>query len=88
MKTEWIPKGICSKKISVEIEGGLVKQVEFAADVCPGNGLALPILIQGQPAAEVAAKLKGVPCGRKATSCADQLARAIDENLRLQEQAA
>ena len=49
---------------------------------CMGNLRAISKLIEGKNAKEVADILRGNTCGGKSTSCADQLARAIDEALK------
>ncbi len=74
-------KGVCSKKITFEIEKGIVKDVKFYSG-CPGNLLGISRLVEGLPAGEVVKKLKGIKCGDKSTSCPDQLARAIEEKMR------
>ena len=77
MKFEYQPVGVCPKKIEFEIEDGKLHNVKFYGG-CPGNLLAIPKLIEGQDALNVAKILKGNQCGPKKTSCADQLAVAIE----------
>lgn len=48
-------------------------------DGCSGNLKALGVLVEGMDADEVVKKLKGLKCGRRKTSCADQFARAIEQ---------
>jgi len=69
-------KGTCAQVINFDIEDGIVKNVEFTGG-CEGNLKAIPRLIEGCPAEEVATKLRGVTCGGRSTSCADQLATAL-----------
>ncbi|MDR2729996.1 MAG: TIGR03905 family TSCPD domain-containing protein [Treponema sp.] len=73
---EYIPKGTCSSKISFEIKSGKLFSVIFK-DGCDGNLKAVGRLLEGMDAKEAAKKLKGINCGGKGTSCADQLAAAI-----------
>jgi uncharacterized protein (TIGR03905 family) len=73
---EYITKGTCSSKISFEIKGGKLYSVIFK-NGCDGNLKAIGKLLEGMDAKEAAQKLKGVNCGDKGTSCADQLAAAI-----------
>jgi uncharacterized protein (TIGR03905 family) len=75
---EFKTSGTCSTKIHFGLTDGKVHSVSFE-DGCDGNLKAIGILLEGMNAAEVVAKLKGLQCGRKKTSCADQLARAIEQ---------
>ena len=68
--------GTCSTKIQFELKDGKVYSVSFE-DGCDGNLKALGILVEGMDAEELVKKLKGLRCGRKQTSCADQLATAV-----------
>jgi len=77
---EYKTKGTCSTKIRFEIEEGKLRSVNFD-DGCDGNLKALGILVEGMDAREVAQKLKGLCCGKRGTSCGDQLARAIEAKL-------
>ena len=73
---------MCKKKCYVRIydvkkEGNVVTKVEFLEGGCPGNLQALPRLIEGMTVEEIERKIGGITCGRKTTSCADQLAKAV-----------
>ena len=73
--------GTCSRAVSFEISpDGILTACSFAGG-CPGNTAGVAKLVLGRPAAEVAAMLKGTPCGNRGTSCPDQLARAIETEL-------
>ena len=74
-------KGVCSQKISFDIEDGIVKNVQFLGG-CNGNTQGVSRLAEGRPAKEVVSILKGLHCGPRPTSCPDQLATAIDEALK------
>ena len=84
MKFEYNPVGVCAKRIDFEIEDGKLHNVKFTGG-CPGNLVAIPKLIEGADALSIVKILKGNLClGRGAamkTSCADQLAVAIEEAL-------
>lgn len=80
MRVEFIPEGICSKKITFDIERGRLYNLNFIGG-CPGNLGAIVKLLEGSDARETALKLRGNRCGIKGTSCADQLAIAIEEAL-------
>ncbi|MDR3293113.1 MAG: TIGR03905 family TSCPD domain-containing protein [Clostridiales bacterium] len=78
MRYEYKTKGTCSKKIEFDFEDGRVGNIKFS-DGCDGNLKALAILADGLTAEEIVQKCGGILCGRKNTSCADQLARAVAE---------
>ena len=69
--------GTCSSRIDFELLDGKIHRLSFE-DGCNGNLKALGILAEGMDAAELTRKLKGLKCGQRGTSCADQLARAIE----------
>jgi uncharacterized protein (TIGR03905 family) len=69
-------KGTCSTEISFELRDGKVHSISFE-NGCDGNLKALGILAEGMDAEELVKKLKGLRCGRKKTSCGDQLAIAV-----------
>ena len=73
------PKGVCAMQIDFDIEEGKLHNVRFIGG-CNGNLKAIGRLVEGKDAKEVADILRGNTCGMKGTSCADQFARAIDEN--------
>ena len=68
--------GVCSQAIVIEMDGEVVKSVEFIGG-CQGNTKGVAVLAAGMPATEVIKRLEGIDCGRKGTSCPDQLARAL-----------
>jgi len=75
---EYKTKGTCSTKINFCIEDGKLNSVKFE-DGCNGNLKALSALLEGMDTSEAVKKLKGIQCDNKGTSCADQLARAIEK---------
>ena len=70
-------EGTCSRQIQVEVENGVVKSVSFVGG-CHGNLQGVSCLVAGMAVEEVVARLKGIRCGLKTTSCPDQLARALE----------
>ena len=68
----------CSQLISLDIDGDVVHNVSFTGG-CNGNLKAIPRLVEGLTVEQVEEKIGGVLCGRRPTSCADQLARAVRE---------
>ncbi|MDR0388984.1 MAG: TIGR03905 family TSCPD domain-containing protein [Spirochaetaceae bacterium] len=73
---EYTPRGVCSSKIRFDLRDGKVYSVSFE-DGCNGNLKALSVLVEGMAVSELVEKLRGINCGGKGTSCADQLARAV-----------
>ena len=74
----YTPRGVCSRQIDVELDGDTVKSVQFTGG-CDGNLKAISKLVVGMKVDEVAALLEGNTCGRRSTSCADQLVNALRE---------
>lgn len=78
---EFIPKGVCSRKISFDLsEDGVIQRIHFTGG-CAGNLVGISQLVVGMKASEVIDRLKGTTCGFKSTSCPDQLSRALQEAL-------
>lgn len=78
---EFTPKGVCSMKIRFEIdEQDVVHNVRFLGG-CPGNTVGVATLAEGQNAHQLIAKLKGIDCRGRGTSCPDQLAKALVQAL-------
>jgi uncharacterized protein (TIGR03905 family) len=75
------PSGVCSRKITVVLEGDWIKEVTYEGG-CEGNLEAISRLVVGMNAREVAERLHGIGCGKKDTSCPDQLALALEEFLK------
>ena len=80
MTYNYKPRGICPQSISVELDGELIRAVRFDGG-CAGNLTGIANLVEGMPARDVIAKFQGTRCGRKPTSCPDQLSRALEEAL-------
>ena len=72
--------GTCSRRVSFDIEDGKVFGVRFEGG-CNGNLKGIASLTEGMDAKDVVARLKGIRCGFKPTSCPDQLARAVEHAL-------
>ncbi len=81
MKYEYTPRGVCSRKIYIDIDDNdVIEKVAFDGG-CSGNTQGLAEMVRGLNAKEVVERLKGIKCGLKNTSCPDQLAIAIEEIL-------
>ena len=72
----YTPRGVCSRQISVDLDGDTIKEVSFVGG-CDGNLKAISKLIEGKPVDWVVSVLEGNTCGRRTTSCADQLTQAL-----------
>lgn len=73
---DYLTENTCSQIISLDLEGDKVYNVSFMGG-CNGNLKAIPILVEGLTVEEIESRLGGVQCGRRGTSCADQLAKAV-----------
>ena len=73
-------KGTCSQTIDFDIVEGKVTNVKFFGG-CNGKLQGIAKLVEGMTPDEVISKLEGIKCGFKSTSCPDQLAQALKENL-------
>ncbi|MGL4913071.1 MAG: TIGR03905 family TSCPD domain-containing protein [Romboutsia sp.] len=81
MKITFKPSGVCCREMMFEVDDNkVITNVDFVGG-CPGNLIGLKQLVIGQNALEIADKLANIPCGGKATSCPDQLSKAIREAL-------
>ena len=70
-------QGTCASAIDLEVENGIIKSVSFTGG-CHGNLQGISRLVEGMKVEDAIAKLKGIRCGFKNTSCPDQLARALE----------
>ena len=77
MKVVYKTRGTCSNTIELEIEGEVISNVRFSGG-CDGNLQGIAKLVAGMNAQDAAERLRGIRCGRKDTSCPDQLAQAIE----------
>lgn len=72
--------GVCARQINVEVEDGIVKNVEFVGG-CSGNTQGVARLAKGMKVEDVINLLKDVDCGGRGTSCPAQLALALEQSL-------
>jgi len=77
MRFSYETENTCSKEIRFDLNNGIVTNVEFLGGGCLGNLQAVPRLVEGMTATEIEEKVLGIIWGRRGTSCADQLARAV-----------
>ncbi len=71
-------RGTCSSEIQIELDGDILKSVKFIGG-CNGNLKGIASLVTGMNIHDVIAKLDGIQCHMKGTSCPDQLARALKQ---------
>lgn len=74
---KYIPRGVCSRAIDIEVEDGVVQSVKFTGG-CNGNTQGVAALVAGMRVEDAISRLKGINCNGKGTSCPDQLARALE----------
>ncbi len=70
------PQGVCSRHFTIQLEEGVIRSVEVTGG-CDGNLKGICSLLRGMPAGEAIARMRGIRCGHKSTSCPDQLAMAL-----------
>ena len=75
-KFTYAPRGVCSRRMEVTLDGDTVVDVAIMGG-CSGNTQGLSALVKGQKIDEVIARIEGIRCGFKSTSCPDQLAKAL-----------
>ena len=74
-------RGVCSRAINVELDGDIVKSVEFVGG-CAGNTQGVARLVEGMKVSEAISRLEGITCGPRPTSCPDQLAKALQQAMK------
>lgn len=78
MRYQYFTENTCSQMISFDIEGDVIRNIEFHGG-CNGNLKAIAKLVDGWSVEKIEAFLLGNTCGRRPTSCTDQLAKAVRE---------
>ncbi len=76
MTIQYQTKGVCSRQMNVKLENGVVQKVEIIGG-CAGNSQGVARLVEGMKAEDAIRKIEGIRCGFKATSCPDQLSKAL-----------
>ena len=72
----YIPRGVCSRQIDVDLDGDTVTSVQFTGG-CDGNLKGISSLLKGMKVEDAISRMEGIRCGPKPTSCPDQLAQAL-----------
>ncbi len=78
MEYRYKPQGVCSTEIIVEVENNIIKSLKVI-NGCNGNLQGIASLVKGMKVEDAIERLDGIKCGSKATSCPDQLAKALRE---------
>ena len=76
MHITYRPKGVCSQLMEIDVEDGIIKKVVVKGG-CNGNLQGMSSLLVGMKAEDAIARMEGIRCGFKDTSCPDQLAKAL-----------
>ena len=70
--------GTCSREINFEVVDNKLTNVSFLGG-CNGNLQGISKLVEGMDIDEVIARVEGIKCGARQTSCPDQLAKALNQ---------
>ena len=70
------PRGVCSQLMEIETEDNKIKSVQVMGG-CDGNLQGISRLVVGMDVDDAISRMEGIRCGRKDTSCPDQLAQAL-----------
>ena len=73
---QYVPQGVCSKMMQFRIKDNIILDVEFVGG-CAGNLSGIGILVKGMNIDDIIPKLSGLPCGKRPTSCPDQLTKGL-----------
>ena len=73
---EYRTRGVCSRMIKLELDGDTIRSVEFVGG-CSGNTQGVARLVEGMKVDDAIARIEGIKCGPRPTSCPDQLAQAL-----------
>ena len=77
MTYTYIPKGVCSRKMTVELNDDHTIQAVRVEGGCNGNLQAISRVVEGMTVEQIEGYFKGISCSGRGTSCSDQLATAV-----------
>ena len=80
MTYTYTPRGVCSRKMTVELENGVIKSVNVEGG-CNGNLQGISALVKGMKAEDAIERMEGTTCGPRPTSCPDQIAKNLKKAL-------
>lgn len=79
MKTiHYIPRGVCSREMEIDLDNDVIQAVRVVGG-CNGNLQGISSLLVGMKREDAIARMEGIHCGMKPTSCPDQLAQALKQ---------
>ena len=78
MLIDYQPQGVCSRRMLIQVEDGVVQDLQVIGG-CHGNLQGISALVRGMKVEDVVARLSGIRCGTKPTSCPDQLSKALEQ---------
>ena len=67
---------VCSKQIDIQIKDNMIQSVVYTKG-CEGNAKGIGALIKDMSVEEAIRRLEGINCGKRGTSCPDQLAKVL-----------
>lgn len=76
MKHSYQTNNTCSTKITFDLDDNVINNISFTGG-CMGNLQTIEKLLDGFTVEQIEDKCSGIQCGRRGTSCADQLAKAV-----------
>lgn len=78
------PSGVCSQEMRVELDDqGIIRDLKVVGRM-QRQPAGISALVRDMPAQEAIARLRGIRCGFKPTSCPDQLAQGLEKILQQQ----
>ena len=80
MIIDYTPQGVYARHVILEVENGIVISAQTIGG-CPGNSQGVSKLITGMKVDDIIHRLEGIKCGKKSTSCPDQIAQALKQAL-------
>ena len=72
------PRGVCSRHMEIDVDNGVIQAVRVQGG-CSGNLQGICSLLKGMKVEDAIARMEGIRCGSKATSCPAQLAQALKQ---------
>lgn len=78
MTYSYEPEAVCPREINFKLDGNKVRNLSFIGG-CNGNLKALSLLIEGKTIEDIKSLFKGQTCGKKESSCMDQLVVALEK---------
>ena len=76
MVIEYEPRGVCSRHMTIEVEDGVIGSVVVVGG-CHGNSQGIASLLRGMRVEDAIARMEGIRCNGKPTSCPDKLAQQL-----------